>query len=645
MKRTMTATYSPEDNKLRLYTVNRLDAETYARLKTAGFRWAPKQDLFVAPAWTPERADLLEELCGEIGDEDTSLVDRAEERAERFEEYSERRAADARAAGAEVERIAGGIPLGQPILVGHHSERRARRDAERIRDGMKKAVKMWETSEYWTRRAQGAVRLAKYKERPDVRYRRIKTIEADRRKQEKRIAEARTFLVLWSKDDLTRDKAIAIANYDHVYLPSEGEQPHGESLWSALRDDKIDAARAAARAIECHKRTIARAERWIAHLDNRLDYERAMLGESGGVAADKFQLEVGGRVLCREWYRSKGYLTVLRVNRKGGAIVSVSVSVGDCIGVVNVEKIEDYRPPEPGAAEKVKKATKLPPLVNYPGEGFRHMTRAEWDRAAKHSDFYRIARLKASATRGAHRRREAPMEGGPYYKSVGVYITDAKRVDPPPPEQESAEQASEALAPEPVAPELLELGAPRPRPERTVFDDMRETLKSGVAVVSAPQLFPTPPDLAARMVALAGVEAGHRVLEPSAGTGSLLREIQCTGAEVVAVEINPKLATTIGARCADFLACADLGDFDRIVMNPPFERGQDVAHVAHAYGMLRDGGVLVSVMSAGVKFRDDAKTRALRALVEARGEVEDLPEDTFRAQGTGVRTVLVTLRK
>ena len=52
-----TATYSPDDNKIRLYASTRLDAETYARIKAAGFAWAPKQDLFVAPMWTPARED------------------------------------------------------------------------------------------------------------------------------------------------------------------------------------------------------------------------------------------------------------------------------------------------------------------------------------------------------------------------------------------------------------------------------------------------------------------------------------------------------------------------------------------------------------------------------------------------------------
>ncbi|ENB45344.1 hypothetical protein ECMP0215613_5462 [Escherichia coli MP021561.3] len=65
------ATYSPDDNKLRLYAASRLDPETYKKVHDAGFRWAPKQALFVAPAWTPGREDVLLSLAGEIEDEDS----------------------------------------------------------------------------------------------------------------------------------------------------------------------------------------------------------------------------------------------------------------------------------------------------------------------------------------------------------------------------------------------------------------------------------------------------------------------------------------------------------------------------------------------------------------------------------------------
>lgn len=126
----------------------------------------------------------------------------AKERAERFEDYSEKRGQDAERAHSAVSAITEHIPLGQPILVGHHSEKRARRDAEKIENGMRRAVKMWDQAQYWQRRAAGAVRLAKYKERPDVRARRIKGIEADRRRQERNRAQFEARLKLWTTPDL-----------------------------------------------------------------------------------------------------------------------------------------------------------------------------------------------------------------------------------------------------------------------------------------------------------------------------------------------------------------------------------------------------------------------------------------------------------
>ncbi len=121
------ATYSPDDNKLRLYAASRLDPETYKKVHDAGFRWAP-------PAWTPGREDVLLSLAGEIEDEDSTLAERQEARAERFTGYSGKRASESAQALDEVERLAAMIPPGQPILVGHHSERRARRDALNVRN-------------------------------------------------------------------------------------------------------------------------------------------------------------------------------------------------------------------------------------------------------------------------------------------------------------------------------------------------------------------------------------------------------------------------------------------------------------------------------------------------------------------------------
>src|SRR5690606_1577391 len=117
------ATYSPEDNKLRLYAASRLSAATYARVKAAGFKLAPKQELFVCPRWRPEAEDLLLELCGEIGDEDSSPEERSADRAERFSGYRDKRRAEAT---GHADTFDAG-----PQVFGHQNRSRAERQALR----------------------------------------------------------------------------------------------------------------------------------------------------------------------------------------------------------------------------------------------------------------------------------------------------------------------------------------------------------------------------------------------------------------------------------------------------------------------------------------------------------------------------------
>lgn len=576
----MNATYSPEDNKLRLYPLARLDAETYARVKAAGFKWAPKQELFVAPMWTPERADILVELCGEIGDEDTSLVDRAESRAERFADYSDKRADDANRAHESVKAISDNIPLGQPILVGHHSEKHARKDAERIESGMRRAVKMWETSQYWLDRAKGAIRNAKYKERPDVRARRIKGIEADLRKQEKNKAIAETYLKLWDNkgEPLPLEKALAIANTSHdggIVLP---DGTTDWSAWSALRDGKITPEYVQARRREGIPRQIARFDRWIEHYNNRLAYERAMMAESGGIAADQVKPEKGGA--CRCWCSpgyGRGWSYIRKVNK-------VSVSVED----------------------------------NW-GNGGANFTRT-----------IPFDKLKALMSKAAVDQAKA--EGRIHDGLTGFYLDE-----PVESKQEAAERVhKEALA--------------RHEQDASPFEAMKESLRAGVQTVSAPQLFPTPAELAARVVELANIKDGHTVLEPSAGTGSLLEPLfnadgtswlMGNAGRLVAVEVNHALSQRLTAqyagadiRCSDFLACnGELGTFDRIIMNPPFANGSDIAHIQHARHMLKPGGRLVAICANGPRQREKLMPEA--------SEWYDLPPGSFKEAGTDVNAAIV----
>jgi len=445
-----TATYSPEDNKLRFYPFARLSREDYARIKAASFIWAPKQGFFVAPAWTPERADLLQAWAGEVGDEDSTLMQRAEERAERFEGYSERRGREAEAAHAAVSRIADGIPLGQPILVGHHSERRHRNDIERMDNGMRKTVKLWETRDYWKARAAAAQCHADYKERPDVRYRRIKGLEADQRKHERAKQEAEMWLKLWldceAEQDASLQQAVAlrIAGMCHLRLPRKEEDSKDHdgtpTAYDALTNShpRLYAPRTLAEVVESAKRAypsvIAYADRWIAHFDNRIAYERAMLESQGGLIAQAADIQPGGRVRARGRWR-----TVIRVNRKNGKPVSVSATddSGD-FSVRGIEEIEEYQAPTDEGAARAAKINALPPLVNYPGEGFASMTRAQYNAIPK--DYKGTTRIEATKTAAAHRVRGAFATFARLDQDVdrrhastnrNVFITDAKRVDPP----------------------------------------------------------------------------------------------------------------------------------------------------------------------------------------------------------------------
>ena len=589
------ATYSPEDNKLRLYPAHRLDAETYAKVKGAGFSWAPKQQIFVAGMWTPSREDLLTELCGEIGDEDKTLAERAEERADRFDDYQDKRRADATAAYDASGQIADRFTMGQPILVGHHSEKRARKDKERIDGHMRRAVKMWDTAEYWQRRAAGALAHAKYKELPAVRARRIKTIEADRRKVERSKKENATKRALWLTCS-TIEQARHISNYTQFNCTEEGRSHGGSwSAWDVLRPDgdryqgcpSWTLEQVKARALEVYRAETPKADRWLAHYDNRLAYEKAMLDEQGGTAllAPKPRREL---------------LPLLNYRAPGAAIT---------------------------ADNKWNRGT----TITYRQVD---MTKAEY---AKIYTDYKGTRHGPD---NQHRFRTAMIR----HELVCVFLTDSK--------EHSAPTSTTPKPTPPPAPRPLPPITPRePTPQHAqagLFENLRAAVKAGgVEVVAAPQLFPTPHALAAQMIEKADIHDTHRVLEPSAGTGNLLGAARLAynsrNAEYVAVELNQRLADTLRAsfptadvRAADFLECnGDLGTFDRIVMNPPFQNGSDIKHIEHARKMLRPGGRLVAICANGPRQRD--------ALQGIASQWRDLPEGTFKEAGTMVNTALIVI--
>ena len=271
---TYQATYSPEDNKLRLYATQRLDEETYERIKTAGFKWAPRQELFVAPRWTPSREDLLIELAGEIEPEQTSLAERAEARAERYDEIAANKAKTANAYQRVADDLSRHFEYGQPILVGHHSERKARRTQERMHKAQSKAVENHRAITYWQGRASGVEHHAERMNSAPVRRRRIKTLLAELRDLQRDLNHAERCLALWRQAE-TDEQIVKLAG-GQIDSGSTG----GWDDWTDLRTEKITYEECKAKNIRSCQAIISSAKRrrWIEHTLNRLGYERELLG-------------------------------------------------------------------------------------------------------------------------------------------------------------------------------------------------------------------------------------------------------------------------------------------------------------------------------------------------------------------------------
>lgn len=169
--------------------------------------------------------------------------------------------------------------------------------------------------------------------------------------------------------------------------------------------------------------------------------------------------------------------------------------------------------------------------------------------------------------------------------------------------------------------------------------------------------FETPEDWAGILAESAWIKETDRCMEPSAGKGRLLRAIEkyVPRSQCYAVEMQPELSGELvksgwhNTLCANFMECSPEqmgGKFDKIIMNPPFSKQQDVKHVLHAYDQfLAKDGKLVAIMSAGVEFRQTLITLRLRDLIFADGSIVPMPDGAFKESGTIVRTVIVTLRK
>ncbi len=297
-----TATYCPEDNKLRLY-VGRVPRDEYLKLRADGWTSTPKQSCDFVATWTPDRRDTCLEYADLIEDEDQTPEERAADRAERFGEYRDKRTEEAT---GHADRFDAG-----PTVHGYQSAERGARAARRHDRIASRAVDAWSKAEYWTSRTSGVIRHALYKSAPGVRMGRIKTIEADLRRHVAHVAERRNIWEGWKKiaaiENADEQTAAALHFSGHVHQWGEYKHPRAEklseyyhnnkvSLYSLLDhvQDPITGAEACAFYFSDHGEPLDDND-WSTHYKLRLAYEKQMLAVQGGML-EQFEVLPGGKL-------------------------------------------------------------------------------------------------------------------------------------------------------------------------------------------------------------------------------------------------------------------------------------------------------------------------------------------------------------
>lgn len=139
----------------------------------------------------------------------------------------------------------------------------------------------------------------------------------------------------------------------------------------------------------------------------------------------------------------------------------------------------------------------------------------------------------------------------------------------------------------------------------------------------------------------------YRVLEPSCGDGRILDELASRGCRSYGIEYHPQRAAEARAKghsvlTANFLETVPTGDFDKVVMNPPFYGKHYAKHVRHALKFLKPGGTLVAILPATARYDHD---ELADLVTREREQWRDLPVASFAEAGTNVPTTMLRVHK
>lgn len=168
------------------------------------------------------------------------------------------------------------------------------------------------------------------------------------------------------------------------------------------------------------------------------------------------------------------------------------------------------------------------------------------------------------------------------------------------------------------------------------------------------QFFPTPDDIADHLVELAELKEADRVLEPSAGQGSIVKAIlrKDEAALIECCELMPENADILmkaGYKVIrnDFMQITDRkATYDKIIANPPFTKNQDIDHITKMWECLKPGGRIVSIASKHWQISNNKKEKSFRDWLEnIEAEVYPIDRGQFKESGTMIDTCVIVINK
>ncbi len=192
---------------------------------------------------------------------------------------------------------------------------------------------------------------------------------------------------------------------------------------------------------------------------------------------------------------------------------------------------------------------------------------------------------------------------------------------------------STALAADPIAVKLWSLlGDDKP-----ALDPIQSAIEA-LQFSNIPGYFPTPAAVIDRMLEHADIELGQRILEPSAGSGNIADHFP--GCDCI--EKHYSLANILRLKGHkvigdDFLEIEPQPVYDRIIANPPFDRGLDIVHIKRMIEWLAPGGCIIAIAAGG--------PRQVAELQPIASYWEELPAGSFKQSGTGVSSVLMVINR